>query len=435
MNTRQVRIGADVGGTFTDVILQSGSGEVRIKKVLSTPPAYDVAVVNAIRELVDEDRETVDEVVHGTTVATNAVLEKLGARTAIVTTLGFRDVFELRRMRMPHLYDYFWEKPAPLVPRHLRFEVEERMSASGEVLERLTRDEALRVAEELGAMGVESVAVCLLHAHLYPEHEELLRAVLRSELPDIPISLSSEILREQQEYERTATTVVNAYIQPLMAGYVDKIREGVSEFATSAPLMIMQSSGGVMTADDAATRPVYALESGPAAGVVAALGLADALGYSNVITFDMGGTTAKASLIENGRVSRSQEYEVGASLSAGSRLLRGSGELIRIQRSTSPRLAPAEGVSRGSTRRVRFRSAREALVRCLGQPAMDVAGTSPPLPTRTCCSVTSRPVLSHPVISSCPPSLPSVLSNGSPFPSACPYARRRGASTGSQMRP
>ena len=288
MNTRQVRIGADVGGTFTDVILQSGSGEVRIKKVLSTPPAYDVAVVNAIRELVDEDREAVDEVVHGTTVATNAVLEKLGARTAIVTTLGFRDVFELRRMRMPHLYDYFWEKPAPLVPRHLRFEVEERMSASGEVLERLTRDEALRVAEELGAVGVESVAVCLLHAHLYPEHEELLGAVLRSELPDIPISLSSEILREQQEYERTATTVVNAYIQPLMAGYVEKIREGVSEFATSAPLMIMQSSGGVMTADDAAARPVYALESGPAAGVVAALGLADALGYSNVITFDMG---------------------------------------------------------------------------------------------------------------------------------------------------
>jgi 5-oxoprolinase (ATP-hydrolysing)/N-methylhydantoinase A len=233
-------------------------------------------------------------------------------------------------MRMPHLYDYFWSKPPPLVPRHLRFEVEERMSAGGEVLRPLDRDAARLVARMLRDAGVEAVAVCLLHAHLYPRHEELLGEILRAELPGVPISLSSEILREQQEYERTATTAVNAYVRPLMAGYVEDIRRGVAEFGTSAPLMIMQSSGGVMTADDAAVRPVYALESGPAAGVVAALGLADELGLRNVITFDMGGTTAKASLIENGRVSRSQEYEVGASLSAGSRLLRGSGELIRI---------------------------------------------------------------------------------------------------------
>ena len=276
------------------------------------------------------DEVAVAEVVHGTTVATNAVLEKLGARTAIVTTQGFRDVLELRRMRMPHLYDYFWRKPDALVPRRLRFEVDERMSASGETMRALTREEALRVAGELRAAEVESIAVCLLHAHLYPAHEELLGEVLRAELPDVPVSLSSEILREQQEYERTATTAVNAYIRPLMAGYVENIRSGISAVAGDTPLQIMQSSGGVMTAADAAVRPVYALESGPAAGVVASLGLAQALGFANVITFDMGGTTAKASLIENGRVSRSQEYEVGAELSAGSRLLRGSGELIRI---------------------------------------------------------------------------------------------------------
>ena len=308
------RVGADVGGTFTDVIVQSGSGEVRVRKVLSTPPSYDIAVVEAVRGLAGEIPEAVTEVVHGTTVATNAVLERRGARTAIVTTQGFRDVLELRRMRMPHLYDYFWNKPPPLVPRHLRFEVEERMSAGGEVLKPLDLDEAHLVARALRDAEVEAVAVCLLHAHLYPAHEEAL----------------GEILREQQEYERTATTAVNAYVRPLMAGYVDNIRNGVAELGTAAPLMIMQSSGGVMTADDAAVRPVYALESGPAAGVVAALGLSEALGFENVITFDMGGTTAKASLIENGRVSRSQEYEVGASLSAGSRLLRGSGELIRI---------------------------------------------------------------------------------------------------------
>ena len=154
--------------------------------------------------------------------------------------------------------------------------------------------------------------------------------MLRAELPEVPVSLSSEILREQQEYERTATTAVNAYVRPLMAGYVEEIRSGIAAVAGEAPLQIMQSSGGVMTAADAAVRPVYALESGPAAGVVASLGLAEELGFDNVITFDMGGTTAKASLVENGRVSRSQEYEVGAELSAGSRLLRGSGELIRI---------------------------------------------------------------------------------------------------------
>jgi 5-oxoprolinase (ATP-hydrolysing) len=330
MTAPAVRVGADVGGTFTDVILQSESGEVRVQKVLSTPPSYDVAVVEAIREFALDAPERLTEVIHGTTVATNAVLERRGARTAIVTTQGFRDVLELRRMRMPHLYDYFWNKPPPLVPRHLRFEVEERMSANGEVLKPLDLSGVYLVAQELRDAEVEAVAVCLLHAHLYPAHEELLGEILRAELPEMPVSLSSEILREQQEYERTATTAVNAYVRPLMAGYVDNIRRGVSELGTSAPLMIMQSSGGVMTADDAAVRPVYALESGPAAGVVAALGLAAALGFENAITFDMGGTTAKASLIENGRVSRSQEYEVGASLSAGSRLLRGSGELIRI---------------------------------------------------------------------------------------------------------
>jgi len=219
------------------------------------------------------------------------VLEKLGARTAIVTTQGFRDVLELRRMRMPHLYDYYWRKPAPLVPRRLRFEVDERVSASGERLRSLTVEDARRVARELREARVESVAVCLLHAHLFPAHERLLGEVLREELPDVPISLSCEILREQQEYERTATTTVNAYIRPLMTGYLDDIRSGIAEFAGAVPLQIMQSSGGVMTSADAAVRPVYALESGPAAGVVASLGLAQALGFQNVITFDMGGTT------------------------------------------------------------------------------------------------------------------------------------------------
>ena len=204
------------------------------------------------------------------------------------------------------------------------------MTASGEVLKPLDEDDARAVAARLRELEPEAVAVCLLHAHVHPEHERRLGEILREELPGIPVSLSSEILREQQEYERTATTVVNAYVRPLMARYLGEIRSGLDAAGIAAPLTIMQSSGGVMTAADAAERPVYALESGPAAGVVASVALARALGHENVITFDMGGTTAKASLIEGGAVSRSQEYEVGASLSAGSRLLRGSGELIRI---------------------------------------------------------------------------------------------------------
>jgi N-methylhydantoinase A len=322
------RIGADVGGTFTDVILQRADGSATIRKLLSTPPNYDAAVIEAVAGLTNGT--PVEGVVHGTTVATNAVLEHRGALTALVTTAGFRDVLELRRLRIPRMYEPFWRKPEPLVPRRLRFEIGERMAADGTVLRPLDGDEARAVAADLRDAGVESVAVCLLHSYLYPEHEERLGAILREELPDVAVSLSSEILREQREYERSATTVVNAYVRPLMERYVGDIRNGLDGAGIAAPLTIMQSSGGVMTSDDAKQRPVLALESGPAAGVVAALGMARRLGFANVITFDMGGTTAKASLIENGAVSRGREYEVGGSLSAGSRLMRGSGELLRI---------------------------------------------------------------------------------------------------------
>jgi N-methylhydantoinase A len=324
----RARIGVDVGGTFTDVILQAADGRVRIRKVLSTPPGYDRAVVDAVAGLNDGDG--VAGVVHGTTVATNAVLERRGAVTALVTTAGFRDVLELRRLRIPHMYDPFWRKPDPLVPRHLRLELDERMTADGTELNPVDEAEVLAVAAELRAAGVESVAVCLLHSYRFPEHEQLVGRLLREELPGVAVSLSSEILREQREYERSATTVVNAYVRPLMGRYVADIRRGLDGAQVAAPLTIMQSSGGVMTSDDATRRPVLALESGPAAGVVAALGTATRLGFENAIAFDMGGTTAKASLIESGAVSRSREYEVGGSLSSGSRLMRGSGELLRI---------------------------------------------------------------------------------------------------------
>jgi N-methylhydantoinase A len=329
---RGARIGVDVGGTFTDVILHEADGRLRVHKLLSTPPTYDRAVVDAVAGLTAARRNGgVADVVHGTTVATNAVLQRLGAESALVTTRHFRDVLELRRLRIPHMYDLFWRKPPPLVERRLRFEVTERMAADGTVVEPLDEDDVRVVAARLRELGIDSVAVCFLHSYLYPAHEQRAGAVLAEELPDATISLSSEILREQREYERTATTVVNAYVRPLMASYLDRIRAGLDEIGLDgAPLSIMQSSGGVMTSEDAKVRPVFALESGPAAGVVAALGMAQRLGIDNAIAFDMGGTTAKASLIENGMFSRAREYEVGGSISAGARLIRGAGELLRI---------------------------------------------------------------------------------------------------------
>jgi N-methylhydantoinase A len=325
------RVGVDVGGTFTDVILHGADGRVVVRKLLSTPPTYDRAVVEAVDALTAaEGAASVAEVVHGTTVATNAVLERRGHPTALVTTAGFRDVLELRRLRIPHMYDLFWRKPPPLVERRLRFELAERVAADGTVLRPLDEDECRALAARLRATGVESVAVCFLHSYLYPEHEVRLGAILADELPQVTVSLSTEILREQREYERSATTVVNAYVRPLMASYIDRIRSGLDGIGVAGPLQIMQSSGGVMTSDDAKVRPVFALESGPSAGVVAARGIAQQLGLENLIAFDMGGTTAKASLIENGEISRGREYEVGGSMSAGSRLIRGAGELLRI---------------------------------------------------------------------------------------------------------
>src|SRR2546421_4405164 len=305
----RARIGVDVGGTFTDVILQTADGGVRIRKVLSTPPSYDRAVVEAVAGLTGD--EGVAGVVHGTTVATNAVLERRGALTALVTTAGFRDVLELRRLRIPHMYDPFWRKPEPLVPRRLRFELGERMTADGTELRPVDEDEVCAIAAELRTAGIESVAVCLLHSYRFPEHEQAVGRILRAELPDVMLSLSSDILREQREYERSATTVVNAYVRPLMGRYVAEIRRGLDGASVDAPLTIMQSSGGVMTSDDATRRPVLALESGPAAGVVAALWMATRLGFENAIAFDMGGTTAKASLIEAGGAPPPPGHRVG----------------------------------------------------------------------------------------------------------------------------
>ena len=328
----RVRVSADVGGTFTDVVLVDGRGSVWTHKVPSTPPDFERAVLEAARHLLERSgtaASEVGEVAHGTTVATNAVLERRGARTALVTTGGFRDVLELRRIRAPQIYDLFWDKPPQLVERGLRLELSERIAADGEVLRPLVEDELRIVRERLLGEEIESVAVCLLHSYAHPGHEQAVGDFLTRELPGVPVSLSHQVLPERKEYERTATTVVNAYVRPVMKGYLGALGDGLRGIGCDAPLLIMQSAGGLTPEGDAAERPVFVLESGPAAGVLAAAAAAEAGGIDNVITLDMGGTTAKASMIEGGRVGYSPEYEVGSTLSAGSRLMGGGGELIR----------------------------------------------------------------------------------------------------------
>ena len=273
--------------------------------------------------------ESIGDVSHGTTVATNAVLERRGARTALITTRGFRDVLELRRVRAPQMYDLFFDKPEPIVERHLRLEVTERIAADGEVLTPLDMADLEAARDVLEREQVASVAVCTLHSYAHPRHEHAIGEYLQGALPDVPVSLSTEILPERREYERTATTVLNAYVRPVMQRYLNAMRDGLSEQGIQAPVLIMQSAGGLTPEADAARRPVYVLESGPAAGVFAARSAGEQLGIDDLITFDMGGTTAKASIVENGEISYSPEYEVGASVSAGNRLVGGGGELIR----------------------------------------------------------------------------------------------------------
>lgn len=328
-----IRVGIDVGGTFTDIVFLSADGTVMTRKILSSPEDYSRAIRDGLQAIfVDSSIAPADirEVMHGTTVATNAILESKGAPTGLITTRGFRDVLEIRRMRSNRLYDITWEKPPPLVPRRLRREVTERMDYRGEVLTPLDLEEARQVIRWLERAGVTSVAVCLLHAYANARHEVQIAELLRREAPHLAVSLSSRVLPEIKEYERTSTTVINAYIQPVVQGYLQALDSHLRRLGIRAPLLIMQSSGGLMPAAAAGETPIHIIESGPAAGVMGALVVSQRMRLPNVITLDIGGTTAKTSLIEDGQLTRSPEYEVGGGMNIGHRLLKGGGYLLRV---------------------------------------------------------------------------------------------------------
>ena len=328
-----IRVAADIGGTFTDIAFFDVHGNVVVKKVLSSPEDYSRAVVSGIVELIAENgisHETIGDVIHGCTIATNALVERKGAKTALITTKGFRDVLELRRIRVPNLYDAMYVKPDPLVPRYLRFEVDERLDANGAVLTDLSTTEIAYAVKFIRDKNVEAIAICFLHSYVNPSHERALGETLRAEFPSCYISLSSEILPEIREYERTSTTVINSYVGPVVSSYLSALSESLKKAGFHGRLQVMQSNGGTISSDAVTIAPAQIIECGPAAGVVGSAKLAAQSDLDNLITFDMGGTTAKASLIENGTVSMTDEYEVGADIAISSRLVKGNGFALKM---------------------------------------------------------------------------------------------------------
>lgn len=331
--SRALRVAADVGGTFTDIACLSADGELSTCKIPSTPHDYAQAIIEGLRTLMRSlgaRPADLAELSHASTVATNTILEGKGAKTALVTTEGFRDVLELRRIRVPRLYEPLYEKPAPLVPRRRRFEIKERLDSRGNVVEPLDEAQVRALAVTLADTGVEAVAISFLHAYANPAHERRVAELLREALPDCFISVSSEVLPEIREYERTSTTVVNAYVGPVVSHYLQSLRERLTSNGIRARLLMMQSSGGTMDVQQVLAKPAIVVESGPAAGVIGAARLGARAGHESVITFDMGGTTAKASLIDAGRVVATDEYEVGGGISLSSRLAKGGGYALKL---------------------------------------------------------------------------------------------------------
>ena len=326
------RIGIDIGGTFTDVALaEETGGRIGIAKVLTTPHDFGLAVIEGIRQGLRQhgiDPTNVSLLSHATTVVTNALLEHKGARAGFIATRGFRDLLELRRSSRIDLYDLFQDAPAVLIPRRWRWEITERIDAQGEVVTPLAEAEIEGIVAAIREAGLETVAVSLMFSFLNDSHERRIGGLLRESLPDIAVFLSCDVLPEIREFERASTTAVCAYVGPLLAGYLDRLQRATASLGLPQ-LHVMGSSGGVIDIAEALRMPAAVVESGPAAGVIAAALAGRQLGAADVISFDMGGTTAKASVIAGGEIAVTAEYEVGGSGNAN-RWQNGTGHPIRV---------------------------------------------------------------------------------------------------------
>ena len=308
------RLGVDVGGTFTDLVLYDvETNEIEVTKTPSTPANQAEGVTTGIDMLVDRLGVPAGEIgffIHGTTVATNTLLERKGAQTALIVTAGFRDVLQVGRQDRPDLYDWRIPRTEPLVPRHLRLEVTERVLYTGEVHTPLDLGDIESVIEQLKEAGVEAVAVCLLHSYANPDHEIAVGRALQEALPDLAVSLSHEILPEFKEFERMSTTVINSYVSPVIGRYVTNLKRGIVDAGISSDLYIMQSNGGTMRAASAVERPVHTILSGPAAGVIGSVAIAEHAGQPNSISVDMGGTSFDVTLSYRGEVRQTRESEI-----------------------------------------------------------------------------------------------------------------------------
>lgn len=324
------RIGTDIGGTFTDfVALDEASGAIRLEKTLTTPRDPSEGIFTGLDLLSRHTGVPLADcatLVHGTTLVINALIEQKGAVTALVATRGFRDVLEMRNELRYDVYDLQIEYPKPLVPRALRLEIGERTSAAGEVLERPRHEEVAALVTAMRAQGVRSVAVCLLNAYANPANERAIGAMLAELAPDLSVSLSSDVLPQIKEYERTSTTAANAYVKPLVDAYLARIGEGLGTRGFAGDLYVMQSGGGVLAADVAREFPIRVLESGPAGGVAAARWWGELVGERNLLCFDMGGTTAKLCTVARGEVLISDEYEAARVY----KFKRGSGIAVNV---------------------------------------------------------------------------------------------------------
>jgi len=324
----RVRVAVDVGGTFTDVVLLRGATKHTVK-VLTTPQAPERAVLSGVAEilrLAGLDWPQVELLILGTTLATNALIERKGAKTALITTAGFRDLVEIGLEDRFAQYDVFLEKPAPLVPRHWRHGVSERVNAAGQALTALDEDQVVALARQLVADGIESVAVCFLHGYANPLHERRVRALLAQHAPELWVSLASDVCPEIREYERLSTVSANAYVQPLVAGYLRRLQQGLKERGLHSEPFLMTSGGALTTLQSGIDEPVRLVESGPAGGAVLARQVAEQIGAKRALSFDMGGTTAKICFIDDYQPQISRSFEFGRV----HRHLKGSGLPIRI---------------------------------------------------------------------------------------------------------
>jgi N-methylhydantoinase A len=342
-------VAVDIGGTFTDFLgYDAATRRMASAKSPSTPGDLARGIRNCLEKIHLPARE-IGRFVHGSTVAINTVVERKGAKTALVVTRGTRDVYKIGRGNRPEAYNIWFKRPEPLVPRHLTFEIEERLGAGGEVRVPFDEKQAAAVAGKVAASGVESVAVCFLHSWSNPAHERQMGSLLAEALPDAYRSVSHEILREYGEYERTSTTVLNAYIGPTVRAYLDALEKMLAAQEFTGDLLIMQSNGGVMAPATAKKLPVAMLESGPVGGFIAAARTGALLGYANAIAFDMGGTTAKANLVREGEPQMAHGYHIGGYATGQPMMLpvvdtvevgSGGGSIARVDQVGSLRVGP-----------------------------------------------------------------------------------------------